>query len=198
MIESQVSFSDMVRISIPQDDREVEVFHGTSRARALEAVNTQQLHRSKHTWDWLGQGVYFWEKSLLRGIQWARRRWGDEAAVVRTRVQLGKCLDLFDTKWVSALHVAYESVLDESKSRGTATPTNVGDRHELDCSLATYICEQCYDIDTIRAPFFDGQPIFPNSMFYDLTHVQLVVRNSKAIVAPLEWAYSEGPFLERA
>jgi hypothetical protein len=188
----------MTRIRVPVDERIIEVFHGTSKIRALEAINTQQLYPSKHSWDWLGNGIYFWEKSLLRGIQWARGRWGEHAAVVKTSVRLGCCIDLFDTKWFYALSEAYDSLRREFASKGASLPVNDGESRELDCSLANYLCEKYYDVDTIRAPFFDGEPIFPSSMFYNLTHVQLVVRNSKAIVGPLKLAYGEAPFGERA
>lgn len=57
-------------------------FHGCDR-RVGETVlssHTQHLKSSRNDYDWLGHGIYFWEASPERGLEFAR------AAKVRKKI----------------------------------------------------------------------------------------------------------------
>ena len=74
-------------------------FHGCSRETYDKVIHQNQaLKASENTYDWLGHGIYFWEQNLKRAKDWARRRYGKEAAVVGAVIDLGNCLNLTDSK----------------------------------------------------------------------------------------------------
>src|SRR5580693_9214327 len=85
------------------DERIVTGFHGSSYERAATIVTLGEFAPSKNDYDWLGHGVYFWEYAPLRAWQWARQKYGERACVVEARITLGRCLDLTDTRYTSAL-----------------------------------------------------------------------------------------------
>jgi hypothetical protein len=164
----------------------VEAFHGTSLDRAKESVRKGQLRASENVWDWLGHGVYFWEGSPTRALQWAEEKYGSQAAVVKATVHLGHSIDLCDPRWAPTLQVVYERMARAHRKLKTPLPENRGGNHALDCAVVNMLCEDYYQADTVRAPFIEGRPIFPGSMLYDLSHIQIVVRNAKMIEGPLE------------
>src|SRR6516162_5343754 len=55
--------------------RGVVGYHGCSRRFALELVanrvSMDEWKASKHSYDWLGAGIYFWEHARGRAWQWA-------------------------------------------------------------------------------------------------------------------------------
>src|SRR6266487_2103209 len=122
----------MTKLSLPADHRIVEGFHGISLERAESAIINQQLAASHNPWDWLGDGIYFWEESVNRGIEWAMKRYGADAAVIRTNIRLGRCLDLFDNKWTPVLQAAYQRLKESLSARGEPIPVNRGGNHALD------------------------------------------------------------------
>ena len=58
-------------------------FHGCSKSNWRNVIQNQdELKASNNLYDWLGNGIYFWENNLARAWEWARRRYEDDAAVV--------------------------------------------------------------------------------------------------------------------
>jgi hypothetical protein len=52
---------------------------------------------STNEWDWLGNGIYFWEHAPKRAMRWARERFSgrrQRPAVLGAYIQLGRCFDL--------------------------------------------------------------------------------------------------------
>lgn len=49
-------------------------FHGCDRrtGEAVLASHVQHLRSSSNDYDWLGHGIYFWEASPERGLEFAR------------------------------------------------------------------------------------------------------------------------------
>src|SRR5205823_246968 len=83
-------------------------------ARELVAgrVGAEEWKMSQNDYDWLGEGIYFWEHAPGRAWQWARERYGGDGAVVATEVRLGRCLDLADTEFTGLLREAYEDIVN--------------------------------------------------------------------------------------
>lgn len=173
------------KLQIKLDPRVVRCFHGTSTELAQVAVERRELPISRNPWDWLGDGIYFWEDNLLRAVQWAQERYGTDAAVLGTRVQLGMCLDLFDAKWVSVMKVAYERLARAYEEEGRELPRNRGGNHALDRGVINYMCENLYEIEIVRGAFLEGSAIFPGSLLPNLTHVQIAVREPGRMSSPL-------------
>ena len=66
---------------------EVTGFHGTSRASA-GSILANGFDLSRNEYDWLGEGVYFFQDAPQRALDWARERFGREAAVVMAMIDL--------------------------------------------------------------------------------------------------------------
>ena len=170
---------------VPYNPNRVPVFHGTRRDRGETAVSEQRLSSSQNVYDWLGHGIYFWESST-RAYQWAETKYGREGVVVRTEVLLGHCLDLFDPNWAPMVKHAYESVKRTYTADGKRLPENRGGYRPLDCLVMNELAGNLVEVDTIRAPFLEGEPVYPTSILVGLSHVQVTVRNPNAIIRPLE------------
>ncbi len=83
------------------------------RLRGNAREQTEQLLRcvaeklcALNNYDWLGQGIYFWEHGVTRARQFAeeKRERGElkDPVVVGAYLQLGRCLDLTDV-WATRL-----------------------------------------------------------------------------------------------
>lgn len=59
-------------------------FHGTTKATVKKILNCGCTHLgpSKNTWDWLGDGIYFWENDPIRAKSFAieRKKWKKQSA----------------------------------------------------------------------------------------------------------------------
>ncbi len=59
-------------------------FHGcNSMAYDNVIVKRQHLKRSTNNYDWLGNGIYFWENSYERAYDWAKNKYGSDARAIR-------------------------------------------------------------------------------------------------------------------
>ena len=59
-------------------------YHGCTKETATEILSKEGAHleQSKSEYEWLGEGVYFWENSYDRALKWAIDRYSDRADVV--------------------------------------------------------------------------------------------------------------------
>ena len=162
-------------------------YHGCSRSVAEFVLQERavSLTSSENDYDWLGSGIYFWESAPLRAREWATRKFGaEQAAVLGAKIRLGHCLDLMDIDSYAILRQTYFELLRS----GLPLPKNGKCLHRLDClviNTATMHAEkkQGYPYDTVRCPFVEGDPVFPDSRFFDCSHIQISVRNPKSIVS---------------
>ena len=79
-------------------------YHGCDAGVAERVLaGKARLNLSTNAFDWLGQGIYFWEHGPQRAYEWAIEQTRLGAARVRNpsvlaaRIDLGVCLDLLDT-----------------------------------------------------------------------------------------------------
>jgi hypothetical protein len=78
-------------------------FHGCERT-VCEAIisGKSQMRVSNKSWDWLGDGMYFWQNNYERALHYAQNLPGGlkiiEPAVLGAVFSLGNCLDLTDKK----------------------------------------------------------------------------------------------------
>ena len=176
-------------------------FHGCDESVALKVLTGEEfLKRSVNHYDWLGHGVYFWENSPSRAMEFAvhlqkfpNRSKGniEKAAVIGAVIDLGYCLDLLDFDNLQLLKTGYEVLklssgfvhFPENKSIG-----GIGDLllRELDCavieSVHTYREEiKMQPFDSIRGVFSEGKELYPNAGFREKDHIQVCVRNPNCI-----------------
>jgi hypothetical protein len=91
-------------------DPPIQVFgyHGTSREKA-NTILSEGFRISDNDYDWLGEGVYFFQDALYRAMQWATQQHPQHPAVIRAIIQLDNCIDLLDIKWFPPLKIVYNS-----------------------------------------------------------------------------------------
>jgi hypothetical protein len=62
-------------------------------------VGVEEWKQCDNEYDWLGNGIYFWEHSPERARRWA----GADGIVIGAVIQLGNCLDLTDLRYTGLL-----------------------------------------------------------------------------------------------
>ena len=118
---------------------EVTGFHGTSRASA-GSILANCFDLSRNEYDWLGEGVYFFQDAPQRALDWARERFGREAAVVMAMIDLDGCMDLLDIGWQNLL-VRTFGVLDSTlRVSGGVLPVQSSGAHRLDAAVMIVFC----------------------------------------------------------
>lgn len=173
----------------------VIAYHGCDAAVAERLLRGEPFRKSRNDYDWLGEGVYFWEYGAARALEFARdqARRGKLArpAVVGALVQLGSCFDLMDTRFTSELSDAFQLLADTRRAAGVPLPVNEGrppDRllRRRDCAVLNYYLTWLQEIgtsyDTVRCGFVEGPPAYEGSGIHLQSHVQIAVRNQACIL----------------
>lgn len=175
-------------------------FHGLDRKAAFRILNGEsEFKHSTNDYDWLGTGVYFWENNLERARQYAvenQQRKGSKIAepfVLGAILELGNCLDLLDQKYNDFLKAVYTQLKEDLDALGEPLPVNSGfgasdfdfKKRQLDCAVIRYACElaknEGEDFDSVRAPFIEGEPLYPGAKFHTNNHIQIAVINPDCI-----------------
>jgi hypothetical protein len=171
-------------------------FHGLDEDIGRSVLNGEiELRHSNNSYDWLGNGVYFWENSYERARQYAiqdSRRPNTKIKkpfVIGAIIDLGNCLDLLDKKWLDFLLFAYNEMVLTLNENGNELPTNstfgMNDfdfkKRELDCAVVRYAVAlgqaENNKFDSVRAAFWEGKELYPNAGFKTHNHIQLSVIN---------------------
>lgn len=173
-------------------------FHGCDKSTAdsvLVSGQTTHLNHSEKVYDWLGSGIYFWEGSYTRAMQWALQKQEEgkiqAPAVIGAVIDLRHCLDFFDSGAAQLLKQAYKALKGQSNISGKKLPKNVGDTPDkggrlLDCAVINTLHQMRADgeqtaYDSVRGPFLEGKRIYATSGFRTHTHIQICVRNTACI-----------------
>jgi len=165
-------------------------YHGCDRATALKVANGEdELRPSKNEWDWLGNGLYFWEDSSSRALAWSQET-AKEPAVLGAVIDLGNCLNLIDTEHVESVKAAYVVYIESCKSSNMTPARNKGLNFRaryLDCAVFNTLHklrEQDHQpsFDSVRAFFVEGEPLYETSGLRALDHIQICVRNPRNIL----------------
>lgn len=83
---------------------QVTGFHSCDREVGIKVLNGEMdLYPSDNPWDWLGNGVYFWEQNPERALQYAIESANGEQKnkkriktpfVIGSTIELGTCLSV--------------------------------------------------------------------------------------------------------
>ncbi len=172
---------------------EVTGFHGTSRASS-GSILANGFDLSRNEYDWLGEGVYFFQDAPLRARDWARERFGREAAVVMATIDLDGCMDLLDIGWQENLTETFHLLKSDARRSGVTLPVQSKGAHRLDASVVDATVDMLRKkgqiVRSVRAAFVEGQPLYPGSALHGRTHIQIAVRDESAITH-VSW---EGPY----
>ena len=173
-------------------------FHGTDASIVQQVlVGEAELEPRNNPYDWLGNGVYFWDNSHSRALQWATelsQRPGSNIrrpAVIGVILDLGNCLDLLDYDNLEYLKSAYRILQTSWEASGTKLPRNRGRTadlllRELDCAViemlhTTFEAADRPSFDSVRGVFWEGVPIYETAGFREKNHIQICVRNLDCI-----------------
>jgi len=168
-------------------------YHGCrqdfAEALLLGKTPIDEWQKSQNAYDWLGEGIYFWEHSPHRALRWASERFVDQAAVLGALIQLGSCFYLLDEANTSLLTASYPEFTEYFAAAGEPLPVNKGTEkklRELDCAVINNclgrLALQGLSFDTVRGAFLEGPPVFPGTTISTETHIQIAIRNVDCIV----------------
>lgn len=172
-------------------------FHSCDKEVALKVLNgADELLPSQNTWDWLGEGIYFWEQNPTRAWEYAEEsslRTQFNKIPIKTPFVLGaiidlkKCLNLVDADSLNILSAAYNGLKELVTEAGQQMPTNKGNNRSLDCAVIEYIHQSNKErnvagYDTVRCAFPEGKEIFEGSKISSRLHLQICIRNPECIV----------------
>jgi hypothetical protein len=101
-------------------------FHGCDKSVFDQVIkNGEVLSTSENAYDWLGHGIYFWEGSYERALEWANAsKKVSYPAVIGAFVKLGNCIDLLDSADVEKVKRAYEILKLEFEALNQSLPVN--------------------------------------------------------------------------
>ena len=161
-------------------------YHGTT-IQAASSILQEGFRFSRNEYDWLGDGIYFFQDAPTRAWEWATTQHGVEAAVLGAVIRLEDCMDLLDIQWAPVLAEAYDAFLAQLKRVQLPLLRQTSGAHRLDRAVINYaigiLAEQGIMIRTVRGAFSEGSPVFPQSAFFDRAHVQIAVRDIALIEA---------------
>lgn len=175
-------------------------FHGCDQSVVEKVVaGRENLLASKNDYDWLGNGIYFWENNESRALQWAeelakrRRSSVKNPAIIGAIIDLGYCLDLTDSLCLEELRKGYETLVTMCKETGMQMPENTSMGNSTDLLLRKLDCaviETMHKInklankrpyDSVKGVFWEGKPLYPNAGFAEKNHIQICVCNPNCI-----------------
>lgn len=174
-------------------------FHGCDRSvgEDILAGRTTHLNKSENDYDWLGHGIYFWEASPQRALEFAEERVAGgknskgeiiEPFVLGAIIDLGRCLNLMDRSALVELGDAYQTLKTAFDAAGEPLPTNGKGklRRNLDCAVIetvhaarAFVGEPPYA--TARGTFSEGDELYPGAGFRSKDHTQICVRDTACI-----------------
>ena len=175
-------------------------FHGLDENIAFDILNKRDDFKpSQNNYDWLGNGIYFWENNFQRANQYAleasirRDSTIKKPFVLGVVLDLGNCLDLLDQKYLDFLSIAYNELSKDLQDLGKELPRNSHfnkndfdfKKRELDCAVirhAHILAEMAGEkFDSVRAAFLEGEPLYSGAGFRRENHIQIAILNQNCI-----------------
>ena len=174
-------------------------YHGCDRDVGEALIAGTPFIASENDYDWLGPGVYFWEANPRRGLEFAQelQRWRrgkaneiKEPFVVGAAIELGFCLDLTTSTGIQAVAAMHKDFLNYCIKANVDVPLNAGGSdlvfRKLDCAVISHLhnvrkADGFQAFDTVKGVFIEGNRIYPESGFFEKTHIQLCVRSLTCI-----------------
>ena len=179
----------------------VLAFHGCDAGIRDAVVNGAELKPSTNSYDWLGNGIYFWESDPVRAFEWAvqakERKDSSvmEPAVLGAVLDLGHCLDLTERSSVPILKLGHKWLEKACLKEGREMPKNKNIKNnadlllrDLDCAVIQKIHEitkqhsdKIAPFDSVRGLFLEGNEVYNGSGFREKTHIQICIINPNCI-----------------
>ena len=185
------------------DHRIIVGFHGCDQTTADRVLVTgESIKPSSNRWDWLGEGIYFWEQNPERAWSFAAEQQArgkfTHPSVIGAFIHLGRCFDLTRSLATSALADAYGGLRAAAEALGNPIPSNRAGEgggadillRDLDCAVLNFHLraadrsegEGSRFYQPVRGVFVEGTPAYPGACIYTKTHTQIAVRDPSVIV----------------
>lgn len=175
-------------------------FHGCDRDVGHRIVRGEiPFGRSTGKYDWLGEGIYFWDSDEQRALEWAQwkasRGQIKDPYVIGAIFTLGNCLDLTIRENLDLLAATHTAYVASQEAANLPIPVNRDSEkgasqnkvmRGLDCAIINYLHSSMakskqQPFDTVRGLFVEGNPVYPGAEIYRLTHAQIAVLDEKCI-----------------
>ena len=171
-------------------------YHGCDESVLRMVLDGGQLRPSLNAYDWLGHGIYFWERSPARALRWAQEMARISAPTVTNPsvagaiINLGHCLDLAEPESAELIAFTHRDLINRCSANGDTPPQNTGADSKarfLDCAVLNHLHLLREDagepaFDSVRGFFNEGQPVYPTAGLRSLDHVQVCLRNPRCIM----------------
>jgi hypothetical protein len=178
-------------------------FHGCERSVGEDILcgRVPHLMQSQNKYDWLGNGIYFWENDPQRAQEFADTRHSlprttrghiAEPFVIGAVLDLGYCLNLLDRTALAELQLAFQTLQASNAQSGEPLPANNdrgarfldravietlhGYRELMDVALGGFP-----PYDSVRTAFIEGDFVYEGASFQEKNHIQLAVRSVSCI-----------------
>lgn len=178
-------------------------FHGCDESVRDKLIKSpSSFKKSENVYDWLGNGMYFWEYDCQRAFEFAEFKSAHhkkakhpikKPSVIGAVLNLGLCLDLLDSSSIKLLKLGHEILNANLKAQNLELPKNrsgLNDRdfvfRNLDCAVIETLhlnrrANGMSEFDSVRGVFWEGENIYENAGFRDKNHIQICVRNPNCI-----------------
>lgn len=173
-------------------------FHGTDKSIVNDILlGNKELEPSENSHDWLGNGIYFWDNSPSRAMEWAKTQSLNplskinEPAVIGAIIDLGYCLDLLDYKNSQLLIKGHRWLCQMVEDAKVSLPKNTGHNadllnRKLDCAVIQSLHQMNKinsekNFDSVRGVFWEGEPIYKDGFFMEKNHIQICIRDLNCI-----------------
>lgn len=177
-------------------------YHGCDQETGERVLaGKTELRISTNDYDWLGDGIYFWENDPERAMNWALAGAGHGKKgrsrvlapfVIGAVIQMGNCLDLMQAESIRLVKDAYTDLKDVYEVFNLKLPENRLVKGELalrrlDCAVIQSLHQERKEsdlpaFDTVRAAFPEGTALYQNAGFLERTHIQICVRTPACIL----------------
>lgn len=179
-------------------------FHACEREIGEKILSGKTtLKASKNEYDWLGNGIYFWENSLERATAYGQELKNErnklkDPMVIGAVIHLGYCFNLLDSNALKVLKGYYDGLEKTFSAANLQIPVNKnsfgGDKDKLlrslDCAVFQYMHNEMKNpkneidgksFDSIRGVFWEGKELYPTAGFKEKNHIQLCICNTNCI-----------------
>ena len=108
-------------------------FHGSDKTVCEKIIHGEllDLKHSNNPWDWLGEGIYFWQNNPQRALEFAEEQVKNPKSSVKTPfvigaiIDLGYCLDLLDSSNLKLVAESYKSLKELMELAEKPMPVNL-------------------------------------------------------------------------
>lgn len=174
-------------------------FHGCDRKIGEALLAGQKGFKpSENEYDWLGNGMYFWENAPDRARSFAQEvkenpKMGsiEDPFVIGAVIDLGRCFNLLAHQNLELLRSHYDLFVQLMEQMGKEIKPNAGGTDKvmryLDCGVIelTSTMVKDYDeklaFDSVRGVFWEGEELYPGAGFKAKNHIQIAIRNPNCI-----------------